>query len=59
MGSDSLVEGNVVSCRGSEVESIERVECASSGIVTGAGDDDGEERGDKNAGDPTADRGVG
>jgi hypothetical protein len=49
-----VVDADVVSCGGKEPGMVESV-------FTGvdAGDNDGEERGDKNSGDPMADRGIG
>jgi hypothetical protein len=53
-GSLVLVDAKVVSCKGKEGGSVEWV---FAGVDTD--DDDGEERGDKNAGDPLVERGVG
>lgn len=50
-GSLVVVDAKVISRGGKQVGMVE------SGIDTG--DDDSEERGDKNAGDPLVDRGVG
>jgi hypothetical protein len=54
LGSLVVVDAEVVSCRDKEADMAKSV-------FTGidADGDDGEERGDKNAGDPIEDRGVG
>jgi hypothetical protein len=53
-GSLVVVDAEMVSCGGEEAGMVESV---FNGI--NSGDNDSEERGDKNAGDPMADRGVG